>query len=503
MKLGVNLLAGLANSFWTALIGLAVVPVYLKYLGMEAYGLIGFFATTQAVLSLLDMGMAPTINREVARCSALGNLKEAGKLLHTLAVVYWCMAGIIALIVFALAPLIAEFWLQSKQLSAQTISHAVMLMGLVVACRWPIGLYQGALIGAQRLTVSSGINMVMATIGSLGAVAVLAFVSPTIEAFFIWQACVGFVYAVVMRWAAWRIIGKSEQLKFDFETLRRVWRFSVGMSGVAISAIILMQLDKVLLSKMLSLEDFGRYALAGVVAGGLYILLTPTFNVIYPRLSVLVATNDTEKLIDLYRSGTRLLLAVLFPIAGVAALFSEEILFLWTGNSTVASSASPVVSLFLIGTALNGVMHFPYALQLAYGMTRLPLKINAILVVAMIPTTILLASKYGAVGGAAAWMVLNSIYLVVGTVLTHQLLLKGVGIKWLTLDVGIPFGCTLLIIGGIGYKIHDWGFSYLSKFLISCGLVLFTFLVIIALSPRLMTKIKTYLIKYRLKKSNS
>ena len=140
MKLGVNLLAGLANSVWTALIGLAVVPVYLKYLGIEAYGLIGFFATTQAVLSLLDMGMAPTINREVARCSALGNLKEAGKLLHTLAVVYWCMAGIIALIVFALAPLIAEFWLQSKQLSAQTISHAVMLMGLVVACRWPIGL---------------------------------------------------------------------------------------------------------------------------------------------------------------------------------------------------------------------------------------------------------------------------------------------------------------------------------------------------------------------------
>ena len=171
------MLAGLANSVWSALIGLTAVPFYLKYLGIEAYGLIGFFVTTQAVLSLLDMGMAPTINREVARCSAVGNLKEAGKLLHTLAVVYWCMAGAIALVILALAPLIAGYWLQSKQLSPDTISHAMLLMGLVVACRWPIGLYQGALIGAQRMTVSSAINMVMVTIGSLGAVMVLAPVS--------------------------------------------------------------------------------------------------------------------------------------------------------------------------------------------------------------------------------------------------------------------------------------------------------------------------------------
>ena len=95
-----NLLAGLANSIWSALISLAVVPFYLKYLGMEAYGLIGFFVTTQAVLSLLDMGFSPTINREVARCSALGNLAEAGKLMHTLAIVYWCIAGGIAILIW-------------------------------------------------------------------------------------------------------------------------------------------------------------------------------------------------------------------------------------------------------------------------------------------------------------------------------------------------------------------------------------------------------------------
>src|SRR5262249_61763233 len=53
-----------------ALIGVAFAPLYIKYLGVEAYGLIGIFAVLQAWLTLLDMGMTPTLNREVARYTA-------------------------------------------------------------------------------------------------------------------------------------------------------------------------------------------------------------------------------------------------------------------------------------------------------------------------------------------------------------------------------------------------------------------------------------------------
>jgi len=213
MRLGRNLLAGLANSIWTAIVTLAVVPLYLKYLGIEAYGLIGFFATTQILFQLLDLGLAPTINREVARCSAIGNLRKAGNLLHTLAVIYWGVAGAIALTIAALASFIAQYWLQSKHLPQDTVAHSVMLMGLVVACRWPIGLYKGALMGAERLIVSSGVNIAMVTLGNVGAVGVLAFVSPTIQAFFIWQAGVGLVYVATIRW--WRGGSWGDQRVFD------------------------------------------------------------------------------------------------------------------------------------------------------------------------------------------------------------------------------------------------------------------------------------------------
>jgi O-antigen/teichoic acid export membrane protein len=445
VTLGRNLLAGLANSIWSALIGLAVVPFYLKYLGIEAYGLIGFFITTQALLQLLDMGMAPTINREVARCSASGNLKEAGKLLHTLAVVYWSMAAAIAALVLALAPLIAEFWLQSKQLSQQTITYAVMLMGMVVACRWPIGLYQGALIGAQRLTVSSGINMVMLTVGSLGAVAILAFLSPTIEAFFIWQAFVGLLYAGVIRLAAWRIIGKTEKNSFDFVKLKSVWRFTAGMSAISLFGMIFTQLDKLLLSKLLSLEEFAHYMLAAVVVGGLSIVIAPMYNTVYPRFSAMALEGESEELGKQYKFYTRVLSIFLFPLAMILVVYSNELIEVWTGNRNIGVSVGPIVSFLAIGSALNGVMTIPHALQLAFGMTRLPLITNSSLVVIVVPLIVYLSLRYGALGGAIAWLLLNVFYLLFSTWLMHKYLLKGWGCRWLVYDVGVPISMVVVV----------------------------------------------------------
>ena len=450
MSLSRNLLAGLANSIWSALIALAVVPLYLRYLGIEAYGLIGFFVTTQALLQFLDMGLAPTINREVARCSASGSLKEAGSLMHTLALVYWCMAVVIALLIAGLAHLIAGHWLQPKHLTRQTVEHAVMLMGLVVACRWPVGLYQGALIGAQRLTVSSGISILMTTIGSLGAIAVLAFVSPTIQAFFIWQAGVGLAYAVIIRGAAWRVIERSPGIKFDLDRLKRIWRFTAGMSGIGLAALVFTQLDKVILSKMLELEEFAHYMLATVVVSGLYVLITPIFNVVYPRFSALVVKDDVEQLTKLYRLGTRLLATVLFPIAMLLAVFAGDFVRVWTGNAALASDVAPVISLLAIGSALHGVTYFPYALQLAYGMTRLPLTIITILMVIFVPLVVFFALSYGALGGAIAWLILHVVYVCLTSWLTHRQLLKDIGGKWLLQDIGVPLSLST-VAGLLGH----------------------------------------------------
>lgn len=456
MRLGRNLLAGLAGSIWTALVGLAVVPFYLKYVGIEAYGLVGFLVTTQSLLQILDLGLAPTVNREMARYSAAGNLAGASNLLHTLAVIYFFMAIGIGLMIIGVAPFIARYWLHAEHMPLETVTRALMLMGIVITFRWPVGLYQGALIGAQRLALSSGVSSLVLTLGSVGAVGVLAFVSPTIQALFAWQAGVAVVHTTVMRWAAWRVIGRGEETRFDLGGLRNTWRFSAGMTIIAVSALVLTQMDKLVLSKTLILSEYGHYMLASVVASGLYVLITPFFNAVYPRISALAAGGDPAKLTETYRVGTRLMGAVLFPIAIMLVLFPRDVVHVWTGNSRLAEDVAPLIALLAMGSALHGVMYFPYALQLAYGRTRLPLLINTILMILLVPLIVILSLSYGAMGGAVAWLVLHVLYLLLGTWLTHQTLLRGIAVRWLIIDVGTPMviSWVIMLVGDL--VIRSW-----------------------------------------------
>jgi O-antigen/teichoic acid export membrane protein len=209
---------------------------------------------------------------------------------------------------------------------------------------------------------------------------------------------------------------------------------------------VLVQLDKILLSRMLDLADFGRYALAGVVAGALQVLLAPMFSVIYPRMTALVATGATDYLLEHYRFGTQLLAAMLFPLAIGISLFAADLLFVWTGNLDVATKVAPIVSVMIIGTALNGIMIFPFALQLAHARTDIALAICVGLACILVPLIVVLTGRLGAVGGALAWLVLNVLYVLVGSQVTNRKLFAGRRFPWLAHDVGLPLLCSAAIV---------------------------------------------------------
>lgn len=480
-----NLIAGIANSICTALAGLVMVPLYLRLLGIETYGLIGLFATAQALLSLLDFGLASTVTREMARKSASGNMREARNLLHTTSIVYVATAILIFILIFGFSSVAANHWFQSSQISASTMERAIVLMGVVVLCRWPSMLYQGVLIGIEQQVLSSCIAMLATTVGAIGSALILVYISQTIEALYVWQASIALVHSLTLHHVAWRVIGRDGNEKFNIDDLRSNWRFSLGISAVAASAVLLTQMDKIVLSRLLTLEQFGQYALAATLVGGLYYLINPIFGIIYPRFSAIVTIGDVEKLARIYRMWTNMFAIAIFAIATFLSVFAKEILVLWTGNYIIASSVGPVVVLLTIGTALHGVMYFPYALQLSYGLTRLPLIINLILTVVLVPLIVILSQSFGAMGGAFAWLIFHMLYMLLGTWITHRYILKDVGMTWLIQDVGTPLMLAIsggLIISNLGTEDYR---GAVTKYIYGAGMIFVVICTSVALSQDL------------------
>ena len=445
-----NFFANLAGSGWTALVGLACTPLYIRFMGMEAYGLVGFYFMLQGVIQILDLGLSPTMNREMARYSVLpGKAGEARDFVRTLEVGYWAIGILVGGAVWYSAPYIASHWIKAGDIPPREVAHAVAVMGALTALQWPLTFYHGGLLGLQRQVLHNGITIATATLSGGGALLVLWLVSPTVSAFFTWQIAVSLFQAGVTTFALWRCLPESGRAaRFDPAVTRGIWGFAAGMSGITITALLLTQLDKVILSKMLPLKVFGYYVLAGMVGNGLSgLLIAPMFNTIFPRFSALVAAGDERSLLEMYHGSTQVMAVMILPAATVIALFSPEIMQLWTGDPEIANSTAPIVSLLVGGTALNGLMNLPYALQLSHGWTRIGLAINAFFIATLVPAIVLMTRQYGAVGAASVWLGLNTVYMIIGVPLTHRRLLKGEAFRWFTKDVGIPLAGSLIIAG--------------------------------------------------------
>ena len=153
----------------------------------------------------------------------------------------------------ALAPLIARHWVNPANLSVNEVESAVRLMGLVMVLQFPFSFYQGGLMGMQRQVLLNGIVAAVGTLRGAGAVLILWLVSPTIQAFFAWQVVVGAVGTVACGFHLWRSLPASAaRPRFRSALLRDVWRFAAAVSGNAIVGVFLTQIDKVVLSGMLS-----------------------------------------------------------------------------------------------------------------------------------------------------------------------------------------------------------------------------------------------------------
>lgn len=442
-----TVLANLAGSGWTAVTAVVSVPLYIKFMGIESYGLVGFFVTLVAASSLLELGLGATLNRECARWSVTdspaGGVRD---LIRTLEVIYWALATAVGAVTVLLAPVIARHWLNSSTLAPETIESAIVVMGLVLTFQLPLSLYSGGLRGLHRQVRLTVVLVVMITVRNGGAVFVLWLVSPTIQAFFIWQLVGAAAHTAITGLVLWKILPGTARPRVRLPLLRGVWRFAAGMSGTTVLVLALTQLDKLILSNVLTLEFFAYYSLAALAAGSLAYLFQPVFQAAFPRFSALVAAGDEPGLVRTYHRMAQFVAVLVVPAALVGAAFSRRILEIWTGNDMTAGNTHIVMTLLLLGTALNGLMTLPYALAIAYGWTRWPFYLNLVALTIFLPALVVAVLRYGGTGAAAVWLALNAGYVLIGIHTLHSRLLRSEKVRWYVDDVGIPLAAALAVV---------------------------------------------------------
>lgn len=456
MSLKKNILANYASQAYTALIGIFMVPVYIKYMGSEAYGLVGFFSLLQSIFAILDMGLSHTMSREASRFRG-GKVTAADlkALLRSLEIILAAIAIVGVLVVVGSSNLIASHWLNPQGLASSEVSFAVKIIALIVALRWISGLFSGLLIGLERQVWLSKFNMLIATLRFVAVVPLLIYISAKPDTYFTYQLFIAIIELLAILVFSYKSIGWSKSdnvLKVDFALIKSITKFSLSISALSIIWILATQIDKIVVSKILSLSDFGYFSAAVLAAGGILLISQPISTAILPRLVKLEAEGNVNELVQLYRKSTQLVSIIAFPIAFVIANYSRQLLELWTGNANLASVSASVLAFYAVGNALRMVSAYSYYIQYAKGNLKLHLMGNTLFLIFLAVSLIYFLRKFGVAGSGFAWLLVNIAFLLIWVPIVHKSFIPGIHMRWILHDVGTPVlisGFLILIFNSV------------------------------------------------------
>lgn len=443
-----NIIFNYIGQFYNAFIGILILPLYLQELGGEAFGLIGFFTLLLAWMQLIDLGLTPTLGREVARLKVdPKNNHELRTVVRSLEIVFMFIAALATSIIFLSRNWVALDWLTISELDTEIVALSIGLMAFMVGFRWLSSLYLSGIHAYEEQVWINIVGICIATFRFPGALVVILLSEGNLLLFFAYQLMIASIeclmYAVKLR----KIMPLTdEKVRFSTSSLKRIAPFAISIGYTAGIWVLVTQLDKLLLSKILPLSEYGFFTLIATLAGGVLLLSGPLGKAVLPRMTSLIAQGDEPKMLEVYLKGTSIVSSVVSPIVLVIAFFPQKVVYVWTGNTDAAEWVAPILPLYILGYGLLTVGAFQYYLQYAYGKLKLHVIFNTVSASISIPLIFYSAYNYGPIGVAWVWFAFRSLSLLFWGPYIHHKFAPGIHLEWLFKKVLPPILITLSLL---------------------------------------------------------
>lgn len=404
-----NILANALGGGWIVALNLLVIPVQVRILGTEAYGMLGVLAALQLFFAVLDLGGAATLVQRAA-ADATPQRRMTRELFGAAIGAYGLTALASAGLLAAAAGWVSTQWMQRSSLPADLAADGLRLILVAVLLRCPTLLCNALLTGLNRLDVLNALRAGNQTLRQLGGIAILL-AGGDLLALLAWEAVVAALECAVSFAVCRRLLPQlSPRPRWPLALIRDCWRYALGMNAIYLIALLLTQTDKLVIGLMLPLESLGLFHLAYGLTAWIALIQGGFNSAVLPSLAADCAAQRLPALRARHNKTTRLTVYVVTLPAAVLIGFGPELLGLWLAPATV-SAASPVIALLAVGFLLNAAVSNCLTVAVAGGDSALPLRVNLLGLALYLPTLGLLLDAMGIAGAALAWVVLNAFYL--------------------------------------------------------------------------------------------
>lgn len=396
------------NTVWSLLgtvlpLGIAAVsiPLLIKGLGTERFGLLSIIWVTIGYFSVFDLGLGQALTKLVAERLGGRDQGEIPQLVTTAMSLIVVLGLIAAGLLAAVTP-----WLVGHVLKA---SEPLRLDGerafWILALTLPFVIASGGLIGVlqahQRFRAISIVRVVTGSLIFIGPLITLHW-TPDLAAAAAALAASRILATVAYVWQCRRAFSSWWQDgRFRASLLRPLINFGSWFTVSNVIGPIMIYMDRFVIGALLSLTAVAYYTTPYEVVTRLLVLPTAFESVLFPAFTMALVADETRVLKLFGRAWRVVLIAMVLPVA-LIVLFAPEGLAAWVGPSFAQHSAS-VLRWLAIGVLFNSLTRLPGALIQSAGRPDLVAKLHLAELPVYLVGLWLLLHTFGIVGAAVAW----------------------------------------------------------------------------------------------------
>lgn len=400
------------------MLSLLLVPFYIHYLGLEAYGLVGFFVLIETLIGIFSKSIGVTFQREIARRDVDSEGRRTfRRLIRTFEIVYWGVGLGAALALVAFSGLLAKDWINVNSLPLPVVKMTLMLVALRIGLVMPKILYSASFLGTRKQAFGSMLETSTVLASAVGQVIVVG-LTKSIVGFMTVQVAAATLNLLLFRFfMTKRVLPPlefSEPARFDIQELRNLRSFALNMMWANGIGIILLQMDRFFISKILPLAELGIYNIA--TAGGrlLNIFIGPILIAIYPTTCQIAMTNEKSNLNSHIERNLKITLVIGTAVAVPLCFFSREVLLIWIRKPEIVEMAHSIITTYTIGALIFSYANVFYLAQKAMGKLIFMSASNGVALLWYPFVMNYLLRQFGLIGAAWANVLYSAIELLVG-----------------------------------------------------------------------------------------
>lgn len=398
------------GSFWIILgqiisLGLALLatPFIIRHLGKEQYGVLVLINLLPAYLAFADFGMGIASTKFGAEAFAQNSQTKEAEVIRTAALLGFATTTISAAVVFLFSDTIVIELLKIPEQFQYQAGLCFKFASVSVVLRALASIFNTPQLVRLRMDLVTLITVSSNLIQVISILAILFWGGTIVEVVFL-MTCISLIVLIATIVVSGRLLPEIYARTIDKSSTRNLLKFGGGLLIASIAAILLVNTEKLVLTRLASVTALAYYSVAYTLAGTITLFSSAMVQSLVPAFSQLQDTKNQITLNNLYSRGIRVNLIWIVPAIVYLFIIAKPFFTIWVGED-FGRESTVLFYILLGGLMFNVIAYFPHSVITAAGRSDILAKIYWIELIPYLLLVGILTSQFGAKGAALAWSI--------------------------------------------------------------------------------------------------